>query len=152
MDKIDFELDVAGCAKRQENTRSITGEAPAYFAGHRMRDFNALGAAPALPPAGRYLDFGSGVGASAAPVGAHLPQAWLVCTAVAADRLAPPRQTHGGAVERAWMPDGTLPFSNAARDGAFAGCVLGRIAQDHHALARGELKRVLRPAGLPNGR
>ncbi len=148
MDKTEFDHHAANYSQLHETNISITGEEPAYFADYKMRDFKALVAELALPTAGRYLDFGSGVGTSVAPFCHHLPQARLVCADVSADSLALSRQSHGDAVERVWMPDGRLPFGNAEFDGAFACCVFHHIPQAQQPLALRELRRVLKPGGL----
>ena len=74
---------------------AITGEEPEYFAEYKMRDFAQLVRQTGGPADGRYLDFGSGVGASVAPFRRHLPQAQLLCADVSAESLAASRIAHG---------------------------------------------------------
>ena len=101
-----------------------------------------------LPPDGRYLDFGSGVGASVAPFRSHLPAARLVCADVSADSLALSKTNHGDAADYVWSPDGALPFRDAEFDGAFACCVFHHIPHSQHAEVLENLRRVVRPGGL----
>lgn len=148
MSQAEFDRHAATYRDQHAQNIAVSGEEPAYFADYKMRDFAALVAEAELPAHGRYLDFGSGVGASVAPFCRHLPQARLVCADVSADSLALAQQAHGDDAEYAWMRDGKLPFGDGEFDGAFACCVFHHIAHDSHPAMLAELKRVLRPGGL----
>lgn len=127
---------------------ALTGEEPEYFADYKMRDFAAASAAVGAPRDGRYLDFGSGVGASVAPFRHHLPQARLVCADVSAQSLEQSRQQHGEGSDYLLIESGRLPLPDHSIDGAFACCVFHHIPHEQHGQALAEIKRVLRP-GAP---
>ena len=148
MRNAEFDRHAASYREQLEHAISITGEELAYFADYKMRDFKALAKEVNLPADGRYLDFGSGIGASVGPFFEHLPRARLVCADVSFDSLTVLQQTYGDRVELAWMPHGKLPFGDAAFDGALACCVFHHIPHDQQLHALGELKRVLKPGGL----
>lgn len=128
----------------QENI-AITGELPEYFALYKMRDFASLTQRLNAPPNGRYLDFGSGVGASIAPFLKVLPQAQLVCVDVSEQSLAESKRMFGKLVEYAVVSEGRLPLDDSCLDGAFACCVFHHIPPDEHVANLAELRRVLKP-------
>jgi ubiquinone/menaquinone biosynthesis C-methylase UbiE len=127
---------------------AISGEEPAYFADYKMRDFKALVAKGGHPAEGRYLDFGSGIGASVKPFHEHMPHGKLVCADVSAESLAISRQAHGDSVEYEWISYDKLPFHDAEFDGIFACCVFHHIPHENHQQSLRELRRVLKPGGL----
>ena len=127
---------------------AITGEEPEYFADYKMRDFAQAARAVGAPALGRFLDFGSGVGASVTPFTRHLPGAQLVCADVSHDSLAESERQHGPLAEYLHMPEGRLTLPDASLDGAFACCVFHHIPDKDHGSALQELRRVLRP-GAP---
>ena len=148
MNDAEFDRHAATYKQLHQTNIALTGEEPAYFADYKMRDFRALLEQTGLPLDGRYLDFGSGVGASVVPFREHVPRARLVCADVSAESLELGKQSRAGAEEYAWMPDGKLPLPDASVDGAFACCVFHHIPQEQHAEALKELRRVLKPGGL----
>ena len=148
MDQAEFDKFADEYRAMHSASIAITGEGPDYFADYKMRDFCALLAAARLPDDGRYLDFGSGIGASVRPFCEHLPRARLVCADVSAESLDVSRQQHGNAAEYAWMADGRLPFGTGEFDGAFACCVFHHIPHDQHSVAMAEIRRVVKPGGL----
>jgi SAM-dependent methyltransferase len=128
---------------------AITGEEPEYFAQYKMRDLAALYARAGLPPQGRVLDFGSGIGASVAPFRQHLPDARLTCADVSSQSLALLSEQHAGAgVEVALIEGVRLPFDDSQFDAAFACCVFHHIPHDDHPAILQDLRRVVRPGGL----
>ena len=148
MNNAEFDRHAATYKKLHETNIALSGEEPAYFADYKMRDFRALIDQVGLPLDGRYLDFGSGVGASIEPFRKHIPQGQLVCADVSADSLALAKQTHGGAEQYTWMPEGKLPLADASVDGAFACCVFHHIPHELHQQSLTEIRRVLKPGGL----
>lgn len=134
-------------ALHRENI-AVTGEAPEYFAQYKMRDFARLVQVLNTPTDGRYLDFGSGIGASVLPFRQQLPQAALVCADVSAQCLDMIRNAHGESVDCQMIEKGRIPLPDASLDGAFACCVFHHIEPGQHAAALAELRRVLRP-GAP---
>lgn len=148
MSRAEFDSHAVNYRQQHERNIALSGEEPAYFADYKMRDFSALLSDAGLPADGKYLDFGSGVGASVQPFHRHLPNAQLVCADVSSDSLEISRELHGDQVEYAWMPKGDLPFDDAQFDGAFACCVFHHIPHDQHRDALREIQRVLKPDGL----
>jgi len=145
MDQAEFD----GFAKnyRELHARNIelTGEEPEYFAAYKMRDFAAVLRASRAPEAGRYLDFGSGVGASVPHFKALLPRAALVCADVSVASLEVSRATHGDAATYLSVRNGLLALEDSSIDGAFACCVFHHIPSAAHGAALREILRVLRP-------
>jgi ubiquinone/menaquinone biosynthesis C-methylase UbiE len=125
---------------------AVTGEEPEYFARYKMRDLARIVRAAGVPADGRYLDFGSGVGASVKPFRDLFPSAHLSCADVSAQSLAAAQQAHGKAAEYALIRSGRLPFESASVDAAFACCVFHHIPAEEHVPALAELRRVLKPA------
>ena len=148
MSDAEFDRHAATYRQLHETNIAISGEEPAYFADYKMRDFRSLLGDAGLPLDGRYLDFGSGVGASVVPFRQHVPKARLVCADVSAESLELAEQSHAGSEEYIWMPDGKLPLADESVDGAFACCVFHHIPHDLHAQTLIELRRVLKPGGL----
>lgn len=148
MSDAEFDRHAASYRRQHEQAIAISGEEPAYFAEYKMRDFKALVDGAGLPVDGRYLDFGSGVGASVGPFCKNMPRARLVCADVSADSLTLSQAACGGAVEHVWMQEGILPFADGEFDGAFACCVFHHIPRHQHVQALSEIKRVLKPGGL----
>lgn len=148
MNDAEFDRHAATYQQLHQANIALTGEEPAYFADYKMRDFRALLEQAGLPMDGRYLDFGSGVGASVVPFREHVPRAQLVCADVSAESLELGKKSHAGAEEYAWMQDGTLPLPADSIDGAFACCVFHHIPQEQHQSSLQELLRVLKPGGL----
>jgi SAM-dependent methyltransferase len=123
---------------------AITGEEPEYFAEYKMRDFAQLVRQTGGPADGRYLDFGSGVGASVAPFRRHLPQAQLLCADVSAESLAASRIAHGDGPDYLLINGASLDLPDASVDGGFACCVFHHIPPAQHLAALSELRRVLK--------
>ena len=148
MSNAEFDRHAATYRQLHATNIAVSGEEPAYFADYKMRDFKSLLVDIGLPLDGRYLDFGSGVGASVVPFRKHVPLARLVCADVSADSLELAKQSHAGAEEYAWMPEGRLPMADESVDGAFACCVFHHIPHEQHQQSLIELRRVLKPGGL----
>jgi ubiquinone/menaquinone biosynthesis C-methylase UbiE len=127
---------------------ALTGEAPDYFAAYKMTDFTAELKRVGAPAHGRYLDFGSGIGASVRPFLERWPQGRLVCADVSEASLTQSRVEHGDAVDYELIRDGALELPDHSVDGAFACCVFHHIPPAEHAPALLELHRVLKP-GAP---
>jgi SAM-dependent methyltransferase len=122
----------------------ITGEGPEYFARYKMADFARRLHAIGAPLDGRYLDFGSGVGASIAPFLECLPQGRLVCADVSQDSLAESARLHGEVATYVPIESGALPVESGSLDGAFACCVFHHIPAQEHPAALLEIRRVLK--------
>jgi SAM-dependent methyltransferase len=127
---------------------AITGEAPDYFAAYKMRDFAARLSLIGAPESGRFLDFGSGVGASVRPFLHYWPRGRLVCADVSKECLEESARIHGNLVDYIHFGDGGLPIEGASVDGAFACCVFHHIPPTEHRSTLAELRRVLK-AGAP---
>lgn len=146
----DAEFDRHAAHYREMHRRNIalSGETPEYFADYKMRDFAALVRGAGLPRDGRFLDFGSGIGASITPFRAYFPDARLTCADVSAESLALSRAAHGEAADYLLMSEDRLPTGDAAFDGGFACCVFHHIDTDKHHRVLTELRRVIKPRGL----
>lgn len=144
------EFDRFAAQYREVHARNIalTGETPDYFAAYKMRDFAAELASHEAPPEGRFLDFGSGVGASIQPFLRSWPGGRLLCADVSEDSLAESARTNGGLVDYLRIDDGRLPLDAESVDGAFACCVFHHIPPTEHPATLAELRRVLK-AGVP---
>jgi SAM-dependent methyltransferase len=144
------EFDRFAAQYREVHARNIalTGETPDYFAAYKMRDFAAELSLRSAPRDGRFLDFGSGVGASIQPFLHHWPTGRLLCADVSEESLAESARTHGDRVDYLRIDDGRLPLDTASIDGAFACCVFHHIPPAEHRAALAELRRVLKP-GAP---
>lgn len=148
MSKAEFDQHAASYRQSHQQNIAISGEEPAYFADYKMRDFKALLCELGLPLAGRYLDFGSGIGNAIAPFREHLPDAQLVCADVSADSLTVSREVNGDAAQYTQLTGQRLPFDSAEFDGAFACCVFHHIPAQEHVQHIMELKRVLKKGGV----
>jgi SAM-dependent methyltransferase len=127
---------------------AVTGELPEYFAAYKMNDFADAVAKCAAKPDGRYLDFGSGIGASIRPFLEHFPRARLVCADVSKESLEQSRKVHGTAVDYIHASGCGLDIGSGSLDGAFACCVFHHIPPTNHGAVLQELRRVLKP-GAP---
>lgn len=148
MRKTEFDDHAARYRELHKSNIAISGEAPEFFADYKMRDFRHLVDESGLSRAGRFLDFGCGVGTSIRPFRRHLPDATLVCTDVSTASLELARQAYGEEAEYALADGPALPFDSDGFDGAFACCVFHHIPQDEHRRALLEIRRVLKPDGL----
>ena len=148
MSKAEFDRHAESYRALHQRNIAISGEDPEYFADYKMADFQRLACEAGLASDGRYLDFGSGIGASIVPFSKHMPSARLVCADVSQESLSLSRQKHGDCVEYAWIRGERLPFAAAEFDGAFACCVFHHIPPDQHHRALAELHRALKPGGL----
>ncbi len=128
---------------------NLSGEEPEYFARYKMLDFAATTAAVGASAQGRYLDFGSGIGASVQPFIERMPNARLLCADVSAKSLEQSKTQHGDAADYLVIDDdGHIALPDHALDGAFACCVFHHIPHHLHHQALVEIRRVLRP-GAP---
>lgn len=144
------EFDRFAAQYREVHARNIalTGETPDYFAAYKMRDFAGELSSRGAPADGRFLDFGSGVGASVEPFLSYWPAGRLLCADVSEESLAESGRMHGKLVDYLRIDEGRLPLDAKSIDGAFACCVFHHIPPADHAAALAELRRVLK-AGAP---
>ena len=148
MSQPEFDRFATNYREVHEQNIAISGEAPEYFAFYKMRDFARIAHAVGAPSDGRYLDFGSGIGASVVPFQTALPQALLICTDVSPESLAESRRAHGPGVDYVVIGENKLPIADSSVDGAFACCVFHHIPAAEHVANLEDLRRVLRP-GAP---
>lgn len=148
MPNAEFDEHASTYTKLHKQNISLSGEEPAYFAEYKMRDFRALVDELGLPATGRYLDFGSGIGAAVTPFHVQMPDASLVCADVSAESLDLSRQAHGSGAEYARIEGAKQPFDDGEFDGAFACCVFHHIPHGDHLATLQELRRILKPNGL----
>ena len=121
-----------------------SGEAPEFFARSKIEVMARL-LAPVQPK--RVLDFGTGVGASLAPLRACFANAALTGVDVSERSLAIARQRHGEAAELVSFDGEMLPFASGQFDCALAACVFHHIAAAAQPGLLAQLRRVLLPGG-----
>ena len=144
------EFDQFAARYRDVHARNIalTGETPDYFAAYKMRDFAAELSLRGAPREGRFLDFGSGVGASIQPFLRYWPKGRLLCADVSGESLAESSRAHGDLADYLRIDDGRLALDEGVIDGAYACCVFHHNPPAEHGAALAELRRVLKP-GAP---
>lgn len=148
MSKAEFDQFAADYQRIHQRNVALSGEEPAYFAAYKMRDFTRLLRERGVTADARLLDFGSGVGASVAPLLALLPKSRLVCADVSAGSLDVSRSRHGDRCDYLLLDGSTIDLPDHSIDGAFACCVFHHIPEAAHGACLRELRRVLKP-GAP---
>jgi SAM-dependent methyltransferase len=126
---------------------AASGEAPEYFAEYKMRDLARVIADFRADAAGRYLDFGTGVGTSVPYFRRHVPAGRLTCVDVSQKSLAIGRANFADAADFVAFDGVRLPFPDATFAGAYAACVFHHIPAGEHPMLLAEIRRVVRPGG-----
>jgi len=144
------EFDRFAASYREIHARNIvlSGESPDYFAQYKMLDFVSILHKLEAPRSGKFLDFGSGIGASVLPFLDGWPNGQLICADVSPSSIAQSLAVHGSLVEYSLIKDGRLAQTDSSVDGAFACCVFHHIPESNHPFCLRELRRVLKP-GAP---
>jgi SAM-dependent methyltransferase len=148
MSEAEFDRHAAHYRELHQRNIALSGETPEYFAAYKMHDFAELVRGAGLPKDGRFVDFGSGIGASVTPFRAYFPDAHLTCADVSTESLAISRAEHGRSADYLLMSEDRLPAADASFDGGFACCVFHHIGADKHLSTLAELRRVIKPGGL----
>lgn len=148
MNGAEFDRHAGHYRQVHRSNIALSGEEPEYFAAYKMHDFAHVVHAAGAADSGRYLDFGSGIGASVDPFRRMLPSAQLVCADVSGESLEVSREAHGDRVEYVLLSDAGLPLADASLDGAFACCVFHHIPAERHLETLRDLRRVMKP-GAP---
>jgi len=148
MSQPEFDRFASTYRQMHEENISASGESPEYFAAYKMRDFADIVKTLGISATGRFLDFGSGVGASVRSFRARLPDARLVCADVSLQSLGESQASNGSGPEYLHIEGARLPLDDASVDGAFACCVFHHIPPDEHVARLGDIRRTLKP-GAP---
>lgn len=125
---------------------AITGEEPEYFAAYKVADLARCAAR--LPiPAGRILDFGSGIGNAVPHFRRHFPYSLVCCADVSEESMALARRRFPGR-ERYLSVAGDIALPTGSQDIVFSACTFHHIPHGEHLHWLAELRRVTRPGGL----
>jgi ubiquinone/menaquinone biosynthesis C-methylase UbiE len=126
----------------------LSGESPEYFAEYKIRDLRERTALPAdrLRQA-RVLDFGAGVGASAAHFQTYCPESRVTCVDVSMKSLEIAAARFGQSADFVAFDGRRLPFADDTFDVAFSACVFHHIAAAEHPGLLAEMRRVMRRDG-----
>jgi SAM-dependent methyltransferase len=128
-----------------ENVR-ISGEAPAYFA--RYKALHARRMTAGRLPAPRILDFGCGIGNATSFLKESFPDCVITGTDVSPASLEIATARVGSDAEFLAVEGDSLPFDDGHFGLVFVSCVFHHLAGDRHAVALGEIRRVLAPGGF----
>lgn len=145
---IDAEFDAVAADYEAQHAASIrlSGESTEFFAEYKVNDvrdiLTRLREAPAT-----ILDFGAGIGNSAASWAKLFPNTRIICADVSVRSLEICQERHGDKIETLAIMDGSLALDDHAVDTAFAACVFHHIDADQHVRMLRELRRVLRRQG-----
>lgn len=142
------EFDSVASVYEAQHAASIrlSGESTDFFAEYKVNDVSAILAKLGEEPTS-VLDFGAGIGNSAATFSRLFPNARVICADVSQRSLDICHQRHGNKVETMQIVDGKLAIEDGSIDLAFTACVFHHIDADHHIEALRELRRVLKPQG-----
>jgi SAM-dependent methyltransferase len=148
MDRSEFDRFADEYRSLHQANIVLSGEAPEYFAEYKIKDLKSLvSRVVPLEEGGNFLDFGAGVGGSVPFFCKHLPAAKLTCVDVSLRSLEMGVAKHGGHANFVAFDGASLPFADAAFDGALAACVFHHIDAGEHERLFAEIRRVLRPGG-----
>lgn len=144
----DAEFDAVAADYEAQHAASIrlSGESTEFFAEYKVKDVRELLTELSEEPAS-ILDFGAGIGNSAAAWSRLFPAARIICADISLKSLEMCRQRHGGKVETLAIVGSSLALNDRAVDTAFAACVFHHIEADQHVEMLRELRRVLRHRG-----
>jgi SAM-dependent methyltransferase len=126
---------------------AITGESPDYFARYKIDEIARLYRRRGLPPPGRILDFGCGIGASIPHLRSAFPKAAITGLDVSEKSLAIASSRYPKAADYQLYDGETPPLPAASCDLIFSACVFHHIdAVEHVAIFR-SLRNLLAPGG-----
>ena len=128
-----------------ENIR-ITGEAPDYFARYKASHASRLAAGRL--PVRRILDFGCGIGTATPFLREYFPQCEIMGADVSPASLDIAREHAGSAASFVTMSEESIPAGDGHFGLVFVSCVLHHVPAERHALALGEIRRVMAPGAL----
>ena len=133
MDRTEFDRFADEYRSLHRANIAASGEAPEYFAEYKIKDLKRLVSidVPAQLD-GRFLDFGAGIGTSIPFFCEHLPAAKLTCVDVSLKSLEVGVGRFEGRANFVAFDGVSLPFADAAFDGALAACVFHHISADEH--------------------
>jgi SAM-dependent methyltransferase len=126
----------------------VSGESPEFFAEYKVRDLRELARrSGVLSQHARVLDFGAGVGTSAAYFPVYFPDSQLTCVDVSTKSLEIAMARFGENADFVAFDGARLPFADGTFDLAFSACVFHHIAAAAHAELLAEIRRVMRRDG-----
>lgn len=140
----DFDAFAAGYDAAVEEVIGASGEGVEFFARLKAGLVRAfLRGDPS-----RILDFGCGIGNTAAVLADAFPAAAIVGADVSSRSVEVAASRHAGRPQMRFHAIGDrLPFADASFDLAFTSCVFHHIAPAEQAHWASELRRVVSPAG-----
>jgi len=147
MDRTEFDRFADEYKALHRENIAVSGETPDYFAEYKMRDMARVIADFRTDAAGRFLDFGTGVGASVPFFRRHVPAGRLTCVDVSLASLAIGMANFAADADFVAFDGARLPFADATFAGAFSACVFHHIPALEHVRLLAEIRRVLRPGG-----
>jgi SAM-dependent methyltransferase len=148
MDRTEFDKFADEYKALHRANIRLSGESPEYFAEYKVRDLRARTALPAdRLRSARVLDFGAGVGTSAAYFQVYFPETRVTCVDVSIKSLEIAAARFGQNADFVAFDGGRLPFADGTFDVAFSACVFHHIAAGEHPGLLAEMRRVLRPDG-----
>lgn len=126
----------------------LSGEPPDYFAEYKVRDLrDRSGLTDDRTAQVRVLDFGAGVGTSAAYFKTYFPGTRVTCVDVSMRSLEIAAARFASNADFVAFDGGRLPFADGTFHLAFSACVFHHIAGSEHPSLLAELCRVMRPDG-----
>ena len=142
------EFDKYAAAYEEIHRRNIraSGENPAYFHEYKIADVARV-VRRGGRPAGRILDFGSGIGNSLPYWRRYFPAAHLVCADRSPRSIEFAEARYPGVAEHVLLRGAILPFPDQSFDLVFAACVFHHISVAEHSTWLSEMRRVSRPGG-----
>lgn len=123
-----------------------SGEEPDYFAAFKIDWMASALGASAGTAALDILDFGCGIGGSAAHLRRNFPAASITGLDVSGQSIELARGAHPG-IRFEVIEGARIPLTDASHDVAFAACVYHHLPPAERAHWTAELRRVLRPGG-----
>ena len=146
MQKAEFDMVAGAYAQEHQESISISGELPDFFAEYKVVDAKKIAVLNGLDVSA-VLDFGSGIGNSLPYFRMHFPQARLLGADVSRRSIEIAQTRFPGIAEYALIENDNLPLADDSFDLAFAACVFHHIDRSEHGHWLNELHRTTRRGG-----